>query len=171
MGPLLLAVGIVLILFLVLAIWSKGGPTETIQAPGVAPEHAGLASLSLAELGSITGRLFNELGFVKLSEELQPDRFDLRVEDPTPVTGQRAYIRCVLTPEVGAIQSAEVQAALDTARGEHLTKAVVVTPGPFSDEAKLVSQGASLELIDGGALASLLRTHLPDVANRLGLPR
>ncbi|MGQ0508096.1 MAG: restriction endonuclease, partial [Myxococcaceae bacterium] len=61
--------------------------------------------------------------------------------------------------------------ALDTARGENLGKAFVVTPGPFSDEAKLVAQGAPLELVDGATLAQLIRQHLPDVANRLGLPR
>ncbi len=69
------------------------------------------------------------------------------------------------------MQSAEVQAALDTARGENLAKAEVITTGTFSNEAKLVSQQTAVELIDGATLAGLIRKHLPDVANRLGLPR
>jgi len=116
-------------------------------------------------------RLFGELGFSLIRGENQPNRVDLRVVDPTPVTGQSLYIRCLLVPEAGAVESAEVQAALDTAKGENLAKAVVVTPGQFSDEAKLVSQSSSVELIDGPALGQLLRKHLPDVANRLGIPR
>jgi hypothetical protein len=116
-------------------------------------------------------RLFDELGFVTLAHSLLPSRCDLSVLDPTPITGQRVYIRCLLTPEAGAVQSAEVQAALDMARGDNLHKAIVVTPGIFSDEAQLVAQGVSLELIDGNKLAGLIRQHLPDVANRLGLPR
>ena len=48
---------------------------------------------------------------------------------------------------------------------------MVITPSVFSDEAKLVSRDSSLELIDGAKLAELLRAHLPDVANRLGVPR
>lgn len=171
MGSLLIAGVIVLGIFLMLALFARGGPTETIQAAGLPPEVAGVAKLSLPELGSVTARLFNELGFNTVDQSEQPGRFDLRMADPTPVTGQRVYIRCVLTPEAGAVQSAEVQAALDTARHENLTKGIVVTTGLFSDEARLVSQGAAVELIDGAALAGLIRTHLPDVANRLGLPR
>jgi hypothetical protein len=171
MGPLLIAALVVVLLFLLLALFARGGPTETISAKGLPPDAAGVAKLTLAELGSVTNRLFNELGFSTLSQSLLPNRYDLTVEDPTPVTGQKVYIRCVLTPEAGAVQSAEVQAALDTARGEQLAKAVVVTPGAFSDEARLVSSQTAVELIDGAVLADLLRKHLPDVANRLGLPR
>jgi HJR/Mrr/RecB family endonuclease len=171
MGSLFLAGLIALILFLMLAFFARGGPTETIRLKGLPPEASGVAKLTLAELGSVTSRIFSELGFTLASQSFFPDRCDLIAEDPTPLTGQRAYIRCVLTPEAGAVQSAEVQAALDTARGEQLAKAVVVTNGPFSDEARLVSQDTSLELIDGAALAELIRTHLPDVSNRLGLPR
>jgi hypothetical protein len=169
-SSLVLAVVIVVALFLFLALFARGGPTETIRA-GTDPETAGLRNLSLAELGSIVARLFGELGFNVVRTEDKPDRVDLTVVDPTPVTGQSFYIRCLAIPEAGAVQSAEVQAALDTAKGENLAKAIVVTPGRFSDEARLVSQSSTLELIDGPALAQLLRKHLPDVANRLGIPR
>lgn len=171
MGTPLIAALIAFVLFVLLALFARGGPTEALSGSALPPELAGIGRLSLVELGSVCSRLFNELGFSVLTQEERPDRVDLRMEDPTPVTGQRVYIRCVPTPEAGAVQSAEVQAALDTARGENLAKAVVVTPGPFSDEARLVSRGTSLELIDGEKLAQLLRQHLPDVANRLGLPR
>jgi hypothetical protein len=171
MGSLLLAGAIVLALFVLLALFARGGPTESVSAPGLSPEHEGLARLTLAELGNVTSRLFDELGLRTVSLSEQPNRVDLTLEDPTPVTGQRAYARCVLVPELGAVQSAEVQAALDTARGQSLSKAIVVTPGPFSDEARVLARQSPLELIDGAKLAALLRAHLPDVANRLGLPR
>ncbi len=171
MASLVLAGILLLALFLVLALFTRGGPTETIAAKGLPPELSGIAKLSLHELGSVANRLFNELGFQTVSQNTFPDRYDLIVEDPTPITGQRIYIRCVLTPEAGAVQSAEVQAALDTARGENLAKAEVITTGAFSNEAKLVSQQTAVELIDGATLAGLIRKHLPDVANRLGLPR
>lgn len=171
MGSLLLAVLLTAGVFLYLALFARGGPTETIDSHGVAPEAAGVAKLTLSELASVVNRVFDELGFVTLAKQLYPQRADFTVMDPAPVTGQKVYIRCLLTPEAGAVQSAEVQAALDMARGENLHKAIVVTPGIFSDEAHLVSHGVSLELIDGNQLAELIRKHLPDVANRLGLPR
>ncbi len=171
MGPLLLAGVVLLILFLSLALFARGGPTETIQAAGLPDELSGLTKLTLSELGSISERLFSELGFTTTARSEQPGRIDLSMQDPTPVTGQQIYVRCVLAPEAGAVQSAEVQAALDTARGESWAKAVVVCPGTFSDEARLISAGSPVELIDGVQLAQLLRAHLPDAANRLGLPR
>jgi hypothetical protein len=171
MGSLLLAGVALVAIFLALALFGRGGPTEAISTAGLPDELAGITRLSLAELGSVAARLFNELGFATVSQSEQPGRFDLIVEDPTPVTGQKVYVRCVLTPESGAVQSAEVQAALDTSRHEQLAKAIVVTPGLFSDEATLVSRATSLELIDGRKLAELLRVHLPDAANRLGVPR
>jgi hypothetical protein len=171
MGTPLVAVAAVVLLLLMLALFARGGPTETIQTPGLPSELSGLAQLSLGELGSIAHRLFAELGFTTVNTHERPDRVDLTVTDPTPVTGQTVYIRCVLPPETGAVASHEVQAAMDAARGENLAKAIVLCPGSFTDEARLVSQGAPLELIDGPALGTLLRTHLPDVANRLGLPR
>jgi len=171
MGPVLIAGVVLLAIFLSLALFARGGPTETIGPGGLAPEARGVATLGLEELGSVAGRLFNELGFTGVSQEQLPGRFDLRMEDPTPLTGQKVYIRCLLLPEAGAVESAQVQAALDTARHEQLSKAVVLTVATFSDEAKLLAQGGGVELIDGNQLAGLLRQHLPDVANRLGLPR
>jgi hypothetical protein len=171
MDTLVLAGVIVVALFLLLALFARGGATEPVTPKGLPAEAAGVAKLTLPELSSITSRLFNELGFTGVARNDFPDRCDLRMEDPTPVTGQRVYIRILLTPESGAVESAQVQAALDTARGESLSKAVVVTTGPFSDEAQLVAKDAAVELIDGAALAQMIRAHLPDVANRLGLPR
>jgi hypothetical protein len=171
MGPVLIAGVVLLAIFLSLALFARGGPTETISPGGLAEEAKGVATLGLEELGSVAGRLFNELGFTSLTAESMPGRVDLRMEDPTPVTGQKVYIRCLLRPEAGAVESAQVQAALDTARHEQLSKAVVITVATFSDEARLLGRGSSVELIDGNQLAALLRQHLPDVANRLGLPR
>jgi hypothetical protein len=171
MDTLLLAGVVVLALFLLLALFARGGATEPVTPSGVPAYAAGIAKLTLPELASITSRLFNELGFTKTAQSDFPDRTDLVMEDPTPIMGQRVYIRAVLTPESGAVESAQVQAALDTARGENLSKAIVVTTGPFSDEAHLVSKDASLELIDAATLAQMIQAHLPDVANRLGLPR
>lgn len=160
------------VLFLALALFARGGPAEAISAPGLPPELSGLGALSLGELGSVSSRLFSELGFATVTRSERADRYDLIMEDSTPVTGQRIYLRCVLpSADSHSVQSAEVQAALDTARGEHLSKAVVVTSGVFSDEARGVSRSQPVDLIDGAALAQLLRSHLPDVAHRLGLPR
>ncbi len=171
MDTLVLAGVIVVALFLVLALFARGGATEPVTPKGLPPEAAAVATLTLPELASITSRLFNELGFSKVSQDDFEDRCDLVMQDPTPITGQRVYIRTLLRPESGAVESSQVQAAMDTARGENLSKAIVVTTGPFSDEARLLSQDAAVELIDGSALAQMIRGHLPDVANRLGLPR
>ena len=135
MGTPIVAVLVVLTLLLLLALFARGGPTETLSG-SLPAEVAGLSKLDLGELGSVTTRLFTELGFTSDAVHERPDRIDLTMTDPTPVTGQTLYIRCILPPaETGAVASNEVQAALDAARGENLSKAVVVTPSsrsPFS---------------------------------------
>ncbi len=168
-GTLLVALVLFGLILVSLALFARGGPTETIRDPG--GETSGVGRLTLPELASVTTRLFNELGFEAVSTVEQPGRCDVVLVDPTPITGQKVYARCVPIPETGAVQSAEVQAALDTARATDAAKAVVVTPGAFSDEARLLERGANLELLDGARLAELLCLHLPDVANRLGLSR
>src|SRR5688572_22950497 len=140
MGPVLLAGVVLLALFLLLALFARGGATETIAATGLSDEAQGLSRLRLEELGSVASRLFNELGFATAPASPQPGRYDLRTEDLTPVTGQKVYIRCLRRPEAGPVESAQVQAALDTARHEQRSKAVVITVATFSDEAKLLAQ-------------------------------
>src|SRR5688500_19028165 len=100
MGPLFLAAIVLLLLFLALALFARGGPTETVPGSGRAPDA--LVQLSLSELGSVSGRLFSELGLNTTSSSEAAGRIDLILEDPTPVTGQRVYVRCLLTPEAGA---------------------------------------------------------------------
>jgi len=45
----------------------------------------------------------------------------------------------------------------------------VITPGAFSDEARLLVRDAGTDLLDGPALAALLRSRLPELARELGL--
>src|ERR1043165_76590 len=121
MGPVLLAGIVLLAIFLSLALFARGGATETISASGLSDEAKGVATLGLEEMGSVASRLFNERGFTTPSASPQPGRYDLRMEDPTPVTGQKVYIRCLLLPEAGAVEGAQVQAALATARPAQLS--------------------------------------------------
>ncbi len=66
--------------------------------------------------------------------------------------------------EPGArIDGDEVRALADAARNESAGKAVLVTLGGFSDDAREAAKDQPLELVDGGALAELVKKHLPQV--------
>ena len=80
MASLIFAAIVLLTIFVLLALYARGGPTETINLLGVPPEAAGVTHLTLSELGSVTRRLFNELGFTTVSEMAFPDRYDMVVE-------------------------------------------------------------------------------------------
>ncbi len=169
MGTLFVAAVAVVAVLLALAFFARGGATET---PGTALAPRGEAAPLFAEMDAAAyaeflRRLVSELGFEVLSCEAREERVDVVAEDPTPITGQRAYVRGVLFPADGMVQSAEVQAALDNARGSGLGKAIVVTPALFSKEAELLARDASVDLIDGPELEKLVRKHLPDLASRL----
>lgn len=169
MGPIILAAVAVLAVFLVLAFFARGGPTET---PGVGERHASdtaplFQEMTHDDFGVFVTKLVNELGFRVASAEVREGRVDVIAEDPTPLTGQRIYFRGVLPPTEGMVQSAEVLAAIDNARGHGFGKAIVVTPSVFSDEAVLAARGAAADLIDGPELEKLVRKHLPEYASRL----
>jgi hypothetical protein len=68
------------------------------------------------------------------------------------------------------VQQVEVQAALDSARGQGIAKAVVVSVSPagFSAEARAAVQATACELIDGPGLRDLLFRYLPEVLDTEG---
>jgi hypothetical protein len=169
MGAIAFAGLTVLLLFVLLALYARGGPTET---PGSnAPARGDVAPLfsdmSLDAYLDFLVRLVAELGFEVKSSEVREQGVDIVAVDPTPITGQRVYVRGVLPSSEGMVQSGEVQAALDAARGRGFGKAIVITPSVFSNEAQLVARGVPLDLIDGAELEKLVRKHLPEFASRL----
>jgi len=148
MSPILIALVVVGVLMLLLALFAGRGAGEA---------RAGRPAIDLAlpELARALRDAFAARGFTVLSEVDEPGRADLLLKDASPLTGQTIYLRCVV-PAGGAVDSVEVQAALDWIRGEQLEKAVVATPGEFTQEARALARGTNVELLDGAALEVLL---------------
>ena len=159
MSPVLIGLLLFGVLMLLLALFSGRGAGETVQVP----EQPGpaLADLPLPELTRALRAELTSRGFTVLSEAQEPGRADLVLRDASPLTGQTVYVRCIAPPGGAAVESVEVQAALDRIRGEQLEKAIVATPGSFSSEARLLAQDANVELLDGPALAGLLGRGVP----------
>lgn len=106
-------------------------------------------------------RLFTEMGFDTGEGERGEDSVTFHAVDPTPIRGGRVYVQGVLAPTGVVVGGDEVRAVLDAARGESVGKAVLVTLGRFGPEAREAAREAPVELVDGEALAALLRKHLP----------
>lgn len=154
MSPILIGLVLFGVLMLLLALFSGRGAGETIQPserPGPAP-----ANLTLPELTRVLRDAFTDRGFIVLSEMEEPERSDLLLRDASPLTGQTVYVRCLVLPDGAVVDSVEVQAALDRIHGDQIEKAIVATPGSFSSEARLLAEGANVELLDGSAVAELL---------------
>ncbi len=154
MSPIVLGLVIFGVLMLLLALFSGRGAGETVR-PSERPGRS-LANLTLPELTRVLRDAFTARGYTVLSESQEPGRSDLLLRDASPLTGQTVYVRCLVPPDGSAIESVEVQAALDRIHGDQLEKAIVATPGTFSSEARLVAEGANVELLDGSALLDLL---------------
>lgn len=148
MSPILFGLVIVGVLMLLLALFAGRGAGETPAGRAPAP-----LDLTLPELTRALREAFIARGFTVLSEEDEPGHADLLLEDASPLTGQTIYVRCLAG---GAVDSVEVQAALDRIRGDQLEKAIVATPGEFSQEARALARGANVELLDGAALKLML---------------
>jgi Restriction endonuclease len=105
--------------------------------------------------------LFAELGFDAERSVRAEDGVDFFAVDPTPIRGGRIYVRGMLASDGLPIQGDDVRALIDTARYDPVAKAVLVTIGEFSDEAREAARDNPVDLVDGDVLAGLVRKHLP----------
>jgi hypothetical protein len=170
LGPIFLGGLLFVVVFVFLAVFARGGPTETHRVGARSPDQV-LSALSLDELSRVSTRILNEMGFRIIASTPTPTHVDVIADDPTPITGQRVYVRILPAPPGGFVESVEVQAAMDAARGEGLSKAIVLSPAQFSEEARSTAMDVQLELIGGSELEDLCRRYVLDVAARLGPPR
>ncbi len=160
---LVLSALLALILFFLLALAQSGAN------PRRAPARVGLGrlpSLDARRLGDLVAGLFEERGYGTVSEQEERGAVDLLLERPDGV-GQRLKVRC-LPMSASPVSSVEVVQAVDFSRVAPSGVPVLVTTGVFSDDAEVAAQGVA-ELIDGEALARLVRRHLPESAKQLGL--
>lgn len=163
LAPLLFALVLAAVAMAVLTL-TRGGPTET-SASAKPPEETPRTPSDPDEFARVLSRLFQEMGFSLGPVHPQEGHVDVVALDETPVTGNRLYVRGFCAPS-GMVQSAEVQAALDAARGEGMTKAVLVAVSGFSEEAAVLARQNAVDLIDAVELERLLRLHAPDLAGR-----
>lgn len=107
--------------------------------------------------------LFGELGFTAEPGERARDAVEFHAYDPTPIRGGRIYVRGLLADPGVPVGADEVRGAVETARAESVGKAVLVTLGRFADDAREAARDEPIDLLDGDALAALVKKHLPQV--------
>lgn len=152
-----LAAGFVLIAFI-----SKAAPSAAAVAAAAGDNW--ITRLSPEEFQRLLAALFTEMKFDLDSSALRGGDVDLFAVNPAPITGARIYVRGLLHPPLGLVGEDEVRIALETARAEMAGKAIVVTPGGFTPDAKASAKGTPVDLLDGAALLALVKKHLPQIA-------
>jgi restriction system protein len=106
--------------------------------------------------------LFGEMGFeVERADRTAGGGVDLVAVDARPIRGGRIWVHGAWPAPGGAVDGDAVRALLDSARGEAAGKAVLVTLGSFTAEAREAARDTPVELVDGAELAALLKRHLP----------
>ena len=165
MGILIVAGGATLIGFLLIILIGKGQPVS----PAAVDKPGGLLHF---ELDWVRGfgvegfqRLllthFTEMGFHAERSERGQATVDLFANDPTPIKGGRIYVRGVLSAPGFQLGDDEVRNLLEAAHAESVGKGILVTLGDFTGEARDAARGNPIELVDGRALAGLMKKHLP----------
>jgi hypothetical protein len=154
------AVGFALILLI-----GRGEPVSpAASVDRASPGPTELAWIGAAGIGGfqrILRALFAEMGFAPEPGQGSPDAVEFFARDPTPIRGGRIYVRGLLAPPADLVGAEEVRALVETARGESLGKAVLVTLGRFSAEARDAARDQPVDLLDGDELAALVKRHLP----------
>jgi len=106
--------------------------------------------------------LFGEMGFeVERADRAAGGGVDLVAVDARPIRGGRVWVHGAWPSPGEAVDGEAVRALLDAARGEAAGKAVLVTLGRFTAEAREAARDAPVELVDGAELAALVKRHLP----------
>lgn len=164
MGILVLTAVLVLV-FAGLMLFTRGGAKEVATAAG--PRLETFPRPGIDDIGDVTERLMERLGL--RVERREPD--DGRgpgyvAETPDPITGGKVYVRAFRLAEGQTVQSQDVQAAILTARDEGMTKAILVAPNGFSDEARLAAEDTATELVDGVKLKMLLGADRDELFDR-----
>jgi restriction endonuclease Mrr len=138
------------------AALASGGPEEP-------PDLAWVRTNGLEGLERLLRRLFEEMGFETGASERTDASVAFWATDPRPIRGGRVYVHGFLVEPGARVDGDEVRSLADAARWESAGKAVLVTLGGFSDDAREAAKDQPLELVDGGALSELVKKHLPQV--------
>jgi len=112
-------------------------------------------------LDKLLRMLFSEMGFAPESGHRGRSSVDFQALDPTPIRGGRVHVHGVLDAGGEGIDGDDVRAAVDAARADLAGKAVLVTLGRFTPDARDAARDQPVDLVDGEALVALVRKYLP----------
>ena len=173
---MLVATGIGVLL--IVALVAAGPNPAAAGLVGTAPregtdlsgEDAWLAGLSREEFQRLLTLLFEEMKFEVRPLDSGPGEAVLLIaEDDTPIRGVKMLVWGHHLAPASALGSEVVRDAMEMVRGEEAGKAVIVTPGRFTEEARAAAAPLPIELVDGRALLGLVKKKLPQVAAQKGL--
>jgi restriction endonuclease Mrr len=151
--------------FLLVMLIGRGQPLSPAareSAPQEGPiDLAWVRSFGVEGFQKMLLALFAEMGFDTERSERGRTTVDFHAVDPTPIRGGRIYVRGVFSTPGVSVDAEDVRTLIDTARAESVGKAVMVTLGRFSDEARDTARDNPIDLLDGDELAALVKKHLP----------
>lgn len=150
--------------FLLIALVGRGGRGAALAGPVSTGELGWVRGLGVEGLERLLVALFSEMGFRTERLGRAEGRVDLLAVDPAPIRGGRLHVHGVLAGPGEPLAADDVRSLLEAVRADGAGKAVLVTLGALSDEARAAAEGAPVELLDGVALAALVAKHLPQVA-------
>jgi hypothetical protein len=165
MGILIVAAAATAVGFLLILLIGKNQPVSpaAIDRPTAAAESEldWVRGFGIEGFQRLLLTLFTEMGFHPERSERGRTSVDLYANDPTPIKGGRLYVRGVLLDPGVSLGDDEVRNLIEAARAEFVGKGVLVTLGSFTAEARDTARGNPIDLVDGSALAKLVKKHLP----------
>jgi len=161
---LLVLVAVAVVLGFLLILLAGRGQRTSPAAAGAAPQE-GLGELAWIRSAGGEGfqrllvALFGEMGFEAEPGAPGEETVEFLAVNPAPIRGGRVLVHGALAAAL--VDGEAVRTLLDTARAESAGRAVLVSLGRFSDDAREAARDAPVDLIDGDDLAALVKKHLP----------
>jgi hypothetical protein len=165
MGILVVAAFATGVGFLLILLIGKGQPVSPAAPENLAREGHGevawVRGYGIEGFQRLILTLFAEMGFQPERSERGAATVDLYANDPTPIRGGRLYVHALLGAPGVPTDADEVRNLIETARAEFVGKGILVILGAFTSDARDAAKGNPVDLIDGDALAKLMRKHMP----------
>jgi hypothetical protein len=162
MGFIVVAGVIFAIVIVLIALFSRTATHETYRPTAGFPFSLGAAQLHELARAILIQRSLR----IESEDTNDAGGSELIATDPTPVLGGRLCVRTL--PGSAPAGAAEVQSAMDQARGEGYHKVLLIAPRGFSDEARSTADESLVELVDGPRLLELSRGAVDMAALREG---
>ena len=151
------SVGLGFALIVLIAVFSPRPPPVDLRLEsGGSP----LVELDAEQLGKVIASILDRMGLEIERWQGGPNEIvEILAVNPTPVTGGRILVHCMVPPDTGKIAGTGVGQFIRSVRTAYVSKGLLFTTGTFTPDGRLEAEDAPVELFDRDQITRLMEQY------------